>query len=185
MQQRRLVPKSMYEAILPSPSRSTCIGLWLTSGASLLTAILSRVLSPDPQKGRTRIWYDALEKPSFTPPKKVFGPAWALIYASSAYAAFRVWKQASSPERSRALGAWTSHLGFNAVWSKLFFGERRAIASLADVTADLASAASFTFYASKVDRLAGALALPLVSWLALATAMNEEIVRKNRSAFKR
>lgn len=159
------------------------LGAVLIGGASLLTAALSRALAPTPEAGKTKIWYDALRKPAFTPPKAAFGPAWAAVYGTSAYAAFRVWRKPSSPARTKALSAWSSHLGFNAVWSKLFFAERRAIASMSDVSADLALAATFTYYAAKVDKVAGAMALPLAAWLALAAGMNEEIVRKNRSAF--
>ena len=153
-------------------------------GATLLTAYLSRKLSPSPEKGATRRWYRALEKPGFTPPPAVFGPVWGTLYVASAVSAWRVWRSPDSHERTTALKLWASHLGVNALWSKLFFGEKRAIASLSDVGADLAMATGFTYYASQIDKTAGILAAPLTLWLILATALNEEIVRKNPGAFR-
>lgn len=154
------------------------------AGAAALSAVLSRTLAQSPDRGKVKIWYDALHKPAYTPPKKAFGPVWALLYATSAYSAFRVWSQGPQPARQKALGLWVSHLGCSTLWSRLFFEKRLAYASLADITADLGAATAFTYYAARTDKLAGALAAPLAVWLALATLLNEEIVRQNRTMFR-
>ena len=36
-------------------------------------------------------WYADLAKPSFTPPDRVFGPVWTVLYVLMAIAAWRVW----------------------------------------------------------------------------------------------
>ncbi len=40
--------------------------------------------------------YNRLKKPEWTPPKWVFGPTWAVMYAAQGYAGWRVLHQASS-----------------------------------------------------------------------------------------
>lgn len=153
-------------------------------GGTALGAALSRSLAPTPEKGVTRIWYATLQKPSFQPPKKVFGPVWIALYACTAVGAWRLLKAAPSPNRSKAIGFWTAHLGLNAIWSKLFFGERLGKASLVDSATYLADSAALTFYASRVDRKAAILFAPLVGWLGLATLVNGAVVRKNPLLFR-
>lgn len=153
-------------------------------GGTVLAATLARTLAPTPEKGATKQWYDQLEKPAFQPPRKVFGPVWMALYASTAVGAYRLLKAAPSPARTKALSLWTAQLGLNAVWSKLFFGQRKAKASLVDSASNLIDSVALTYYAAKVDRPAALLFAPMVAWLALATSVNEEIWRKNPGAFR-
>lgn len=45
------------------------------------------------RKGEEKSWYDNLKKPSWTPPKYVFGPAWTVLYSSMGYAAHMVYEE--------------------------------------------------------------------------------------------
>ena len=69
-------------------------------------------------------WYTALAKPSWTPPNWVFGPVWIVLYIAMAVAAWLVWRQKGLPGSRRALALFALQLGFNVVWSWLFFGLR-------------------------------------------------------------
>jgi benzodiazapine receptor len=153
-------------------------------GGTVLSAFLARKLAPSPRQGATKTWFDRLEKPSFQPPAKAFGPVWMALYASTAVGAFRLLKAPPSPERSKALSLWTAQLGLNAVWNKLFFGSRKGKASLVDSAGSLIDSAALTYYAAKVDKPAALMFVPMVGWLALATSINEEVWRKNPEAFR-
>lgn len=133
-----------------------------------------------PRKGRTRRWYRRLEKPPFNPPQAVFPPVWTALYTLIALSAWRVWRNRTGRKRSAALALWGGQLIANAAWSKLFFGARRPGAALADSVALLAGTGAYTLVTRDMDRRAAALMLPYAAWVAFATLLNEEIVRRNR-----
>jgi benzodiazapine receptor len=155
-------------------SRFTILGFGaLAAGAAALGTLTMRGKGrPD---GR---WFRSLRKPTFQPPNWVFGPVWTVLYATIAYAGWRIW-QAGSPERSRALALWGVQLGLNALWSPLFFGARRPALALADLAALDATAMRFAVVARRVEPAAAKAFVPYLGWLAFATALNTAIVVKN------
>lgn len=70
-------------------------------------------------------WYDGLRKPPWTPPNRVFGPVWTVLYASMAIAAWLVWRQRRTPPVALPLGLFGLQLALNLAWSGLFFALRR------------------------------------------------------------
>ncbi|HEU4584375.1 MAG TPA: TspO/MBR family protein [Gemmatimonadaceae bacterium] len=133
-----------------------------------------------PRKGRTRAWYRRLEKPPFNPPQSVFPPVWTALYALIALSGWRVWRGPGRRKRSAALALWGGQLIANAAWTKLFFGDRRPGAALADSVALLATIGAYTAVTRNVDRRAAAMMIPYGAWVSFATLLNEEIVRRNR-----
>jgi translocator protein len=142
----------------------------LTAGSALLGA---RASSADQR------WYRRLRKPGFTPPPWVFGPMWTGLYGLMSLSAWRVWNRPAGPKRSWALLLWGVQLGFNALWSPLFFGKHRQRAALVDIAALGASLAMYTAVTSKVDRSAAWMMAPYLAWVGYASVLNEELVRLN------
>src|SRR5437764_541744 len=70
-------------------------------------------------------WYDGLRKPPWTPPNRVFGPVWTLLYASMAVAAWLVWRRRGTHRVALPLGLFALQLSLNLAWSGLFFALRR------------------------------------------------------------
>ena len=145
----------------------------LVAGAAVYGARFS------PAKGRTRAWYRRLEKPPFNPPQSVFPPVWTALYALITLSAWRVWRRPGGRKRSAALALWGGQLIANAAWTKLFFGERRPGAALADIMALLATIGAYTTVTRDVDGPAAAMMLPYAAWVSFAALLNEEIVRRN------
>jgi benzodiazapine receptor len=143
-----------------------------TAGAAWYGTRYSRAGSRDS-------WYRHLNKPSFTPPDKVFPVVWTALYGLIAWSGWRVWSAAPSRERSTALRLWLSQLAANAQWSKLFFGQHRPNLALADVVALEGAIFSYMTTARKVDRAAAAAFIPYAAWVAFATVLNAEIARLN------
>lgn len=130
-------------------------------------------------RGNRDPWYRNLDKPDFTPPDKVFPVVWTSLYMLIAWSGWRVWCAAPSRDRSAALRLWLSQLAANAKWSKLFFGEHRVLASLADSVALEGTIWSYINSAWKVDRAAAGAFVPYAAWVAFATVLNAEIARRN------
>jgi tryptophan-rich sensory protein len=147
-----------------------------TAGVAALGTLVMR------GRGKPKgLWFRALRKPSYQPPNYVFGPVWTVLYATIAYAGYRIWRAPDSKQRSVALGLWTAQLILNGAWTPLFFGARKPMIALGDMIALDAAALAFTATATAVDKPAAALVAPYLGWLGFATALNAKIVAKNPS----
>jgi benzodiazapine receptor len=118
-------------------------------------------------------WYPTLAKPGFTPPDRVFGPVWSVLYAMMALAAWLVWRRVGWSHR--ALGLFVAQLALNLAWSVLFFGLQRVGAALAEILLLLALIAATTFAFWRVDRRAGLLLAPYLLWVGYASLLNGAI----------
>jgi translocator protein len=120
-------------------------------------------------------WYAELQKPPWTPPSWVFGPAWTVLYALMAVAAFRIWRVAE-PGRVAPLVAYGVQLVLNVAWSALFFGLRRpALALVEIVLLEVAIVVTLVLFAKR-DRVAGWLLVPYALWVAYAATINAGVV---------
>ena len=135
-----------------------------------------------PMNSETKLWYERLAKPPFNPPDAVFPVVWSGLYALIAFSGWRIWREPESPERSRALGLWALQMALNAEWTQLFFGEHRPGAALADVIAMEAAIVQYIFTVREIDPIAAGSFVPYAAWVAFATVLNAEIVRRNPDA---
>lgn len=139
-------------------------------------------------------WYPGLQKPFFTPPNWLFGPAWSVIYFLIAIAGWRAWTRrhvrhrhlASSPTKGElarqtsntgklAFGVYGAQLLLNLAWSFLFFGAQSPMAGLIDIVPLLVLIIFNIILFYRIDRLAGLLLLPYALWVSYATALNASI----------
>ena len=121
-------------------------------------------------------WFNALAKPSFMPPTWLFPPVWTALYIAMAVAAWRVY----GIEGVRlAIVLWLIQLVANAAWTPLFFGAHRIGFALADIAALFVLIVATTIAFLRRDRLAGALMIPYLAWVAFATALTFAIWRLN------
>ena len=66
-------------------------------------------------------FYQQLDRPAWAPPAWLFGPAWTVLYALMAVAAWRVYRTASERSVRPELTLYVAQLALNALWSWLFF----------------------------------------------------------------
>jgi tryptophan-rich sensory protein len=128
-------------------------------------------------------WYDALQKPSFTPPNWLFGPAWIMLYLLMAIAAFLLWRRGLSDRQiGLALVTFLVQLVLNALWSVIFFGLQSPFGAVI-VIVGLWVAILFTIIRFfRISIAAGALLLPYILWVSFAAALNASIWLLNPQA---
>jgi benzodiazapine receptor len=121
-------------------------------------------------------WYKTLDKPSWTPPDWLFGPAWTALYLMIAVAGWLVWQ---ADGIGLPLAAWAMNLVLNAAWSWLMFGRHRVMLALVDAAGMAATIVAFIWLALPHSPAAAALFIPYLAWTLFATALNAEILKRN------
>jgi len=124
-------------------------------------------------------WYQALEKPPWTPPDWLFAPVWTVLYLAIAVAGWLVWRSRDG-HGSTALSFWVAQLFLNGLWSWLFFGLHRPDLALFDIVLLDAAIVGFVMSAMPISRLAAGLFVPYGLWVAYATALTFSIWQANR-----
>jgi tryptophan-rich sensory protein len=120
-------------------------------------------------------WYQSLHKPLFNPPDWIFAPVWTILYILMAIAGWRVWRHAQSESRRKAFMIFAMQLGLNLAWSFLFFGLQQIGLAFLEIVILLLAIIANTILFWRVERLAGALFVPYVLWVALATVLNASL----------
>ncbi|KAJ4416419.1 hypothetical protein N0V82_006761 [Gnomoniopsis sp. IMI 355080] len=154
------------DKIFASPAASILLPIVLGSGVGI--GISSK---------KTKETYLSLRQPPFSPPTWVFGPAWTVLYGLMGYAAHRAWVTGTSPLNSTAMiettrhaaTVYTAQLVLNLIWTPLFFGLKKPVPALVDITALIATNVYLTNLWSEFDEVSAYLQLPYLGWLTFAT----------------
>jgi tryptophan-rich sensory protein len=77
------------------------------------------------------------------------------------------------------MALWSLQIAFNALWTPVFFGLQMLRVGLVVVSALWLSVAAATVALWQVDWIAGALFLPYLLWVTIATALNASVLRLN------
>lgn len=125
-------------------------------------------------------WYQSLVKPPFQPPDWAFGPAWTVIFALAALAGVTAWRAASDgASREWIIGLFALNGFLNVAWTVLFFRLQRPDWALFEVVALWLSVLVLLVYLGRFSKLAGALIVPYLLWVAFAGVINYQIVELN------
>lgn len=124
-------------------------------------------------------WYETLRKPSWTPPNWLFGPAWSVLYAMSAFAGYLVYVSAPADALVVPLGFYALQLVLNGLWSAIFFGMKRPDIAFGELVLLWLSILGtiVAFWAVRVD--AALLLVPYLAWVTFAGALNYAVWRLN------
>jgi len=124
-------------------------------------------------------WYDGLEKPKLTPPKKVFWPVWTLLYLLIIIALIVYFRTPVKPHATVVLVILAAHFLAGFSWTSIFFGKKKILLALLDLLfMDVTLAAIIILFAD-TNPLAAALLIPYFCWSLLATWLNWGIWRLN------
>ncbi|MFC1903680.1 TspO/MBR family protein [Chloroflexota bacterium] len=144
------------------------ISLLACQGAGLIGSLFTMTAIPT--------WYATLQKPAFTPPSWLFGPAWVTLYLLMGISAFIIWQRGLSQKQVKeALIIFAIQLVLNTLWSVVFFGLESPLYGVIVILA-LWLAILFTMLKFfKISTVAGALLLPYILWVSFAAVLNISI----------
>ncbi|HTY92123.1 MAG TPA: TspO/MBR family protein [Methanocella sp.] len=117
-------------------------------------------------------WYAALNKPFFTPPNWLFGPAWTILYILMAVALFLIWRLPESKARNQAMALFAGQLITNVLWSVGFFGLHNILLGVALILVLLALIVLTTYEFYKLSKPAAYAMVPYILWVCFATCLN-------------
>jgi tryptophan-rich sensory protein len=122
-------------------------------------------------------WYESLVKPSFTPPNWAFPVAWTIIYLLLAWAGYRL---TLIPGSEFVLALWAAQIALNTLWTPVFFGAHRIVASMVILVLLWLVVAVMLVLTMRLDVITGLILFPYLVWLCVAAALNFSILRNNR-----
>ena len=127
------------------------------------------------------VWYPGLKKPAFTPPNRVFGPVWTLLYILMAISVFLVWQQGLDTVGGlTAFILFWTQLAFNALWSAVFFGLKSKGGGVIVIIILWLLIVATIIVSFQVSLWAGILLIPYILWVSLASYLNIGIWLINR-----
>jgi translocator protein len=126
-------------------------------------------------------WYKSLKKPKFTPPNRAFAPVWTTLYVLMGISVFLVWR--SGLTTGAALTAfilfWVQ-LFFNMIWSIIFFGLKSRGGGVIIIALLWLSVMATMIASFRVSGWAGALLVPYLVWISIASYLNISVWQLNR-----
>ena len=123
-------------------------------------------------------WYLTLNKPVFSPPNWVFGPAWVLLYVLMGISIYLVWNSPEEiPEKRtdyKKVSLWFFwlHLFFNGIWSILFFGLKNPAWAFVDIIIIWSMIILLMLRFWKINKRATYLLIPYLLWVSFASCLN-------------
>ena len=124
-------------------------------------------------------WYDLLNKPSWNPPRYLFGPVWTSLYIIMGYSCFRISEARRSKSRTLALQLFGIQLFVNFWWSILFFHFHLLGTALVEIIILWVLILAMIIQFRKVDPLAAWLNIPYLLWVSFATVLTATIYSLN------
>jgi translocator protein len=125
-------------------------------------------------------WYRQAQVSPLTPPNWLFGVAWPLNYATSAWAGAIFASRTVGVERNRGISLWFLQAVSTSIWTRIFGDLKRPDWALKS----LVLAWLLAVVTSKKFGAAGLWMIPLCLWLTLAIELNAEFVARNPPRLK-
>jgi tryptophan-rich sensory protein len=145
-------------------------------GCLLLGVLPGRIWSADSS------WFEALAKPGFYPPPATFGFVWSVLFALMGFALALVGSAWGARGRGLAITVFAIQFALNLAWTPAVFGAHQLAGGLIVLAALFVAAVVTAVLFWRIRKLAGALLVPYLAWLAFAGVLNYELLRLNPQA---
>ncbi|MCX6705274.1 MAG: tryptophan-rich sensory protein, partial [Candidatus Woesebacteria bacterium] len=126
-------------------------------------------------------WYAFLNKPAFSPPNWLFGPAWTTLYTLMGISLAMVWRKGLKTRKVRdAIYLFGVQLALNAIWSPVFFGAKNLFLALIVIVFMWVFILKTILAFGKINKTASYLLYPYIAWVSFATILNFSVWILNR-----
>lgn len=125
-------------------------------------------------------WYRYLQKPLFSPPSWIFGPAWTTLYLLMGIASYLIVKTGLTNKKVKsAIIIYGLQLILNGLWSVLFFGLHSPLLAFLEIVIlwILIMMTIIRFF--KISKTAAYLLIPYLLWVSFASILNLSILLLN------
>jgi len=129
-------------------------------------------------------WYAQLKKPRYTPPNWAFGPVWTILYVLMGISVFLVWQRISTNSAVLAFILFWIQLALNAFWSIIFFGMKSKGGGVVTIVLLWLLILATIITSFRVSSWAGALLIPYIAWVSIASYLNIGVWWLNKSNVK-
>lgn len=125
-------------------------------------------------------WYQHINKPDFVPPNEVFPVVWTVLYLMMTIAAFIVYRS-KAPQYliQPALFMYFVQLGFNLLWSYLFFYKGQFGYAFIEIVILWLMIFYTIVRFGKVSKTAAWMLVPYLLWVGFATYLTYSIYKMN------
>lgn len=117
-------------------------------------------------------WYATLNRPSFNPPKAIFGPVWTTLYLLMGVSLFLIWNQNVSKQRNVAILVFIIQLLLNFGWSFIFFYFNLIGLALVEIILLWFSIVIMLVLFYKIKPMASYINIPYLLWVTFALVLN-------------
>ncbi len=114
-------------------------------------------------------WYQTINKPWFTPPNWLFGPAWTTLYILMGISLYKI---IFLPNNKLPLTVFFIQLVLNFFWSFIFFYFVEFGWALTEIIFLWISILAMIILFYKQNKIAALLNLPYLLWVSFATCLN-------------
>ena len=124
-------------------------------------------------------WFAMLAKPAMYPPGWLFGVVWTVLYAMMGFALALVLASDRKAHKRSAITIFAVQLVVNLLWSPIFFGMHWIAFGFFWIVLLLVLVMATIAYFARVSRLAAALLVPYLLWVAFAAVLNLQFWQLN------
>ena len=118
------------------------------------------------------LWYEAI-KPALTPPNWVFPVVWNVLFFWIGLSLYFSWTASKNKIiKKKVAFAFGLNLALNVLWSVLYFGLQKPLYAFIEIWLLELSIAYLIYTAYKIDKMAGWLLVPYLTWVSFAIILN-------------
>lgn len=125
-------------------------------------------------------WYQALRKPTFTPPNSIFGPVWTILYILMGISLYLVWQSKNKKSKLSSYYLFFIQLILNSLWSIIFFGLHALFSAVICIIALWIFLFLTILFFYRFSKQASLLLIPYICWVSYASLLTFFVYLLNR-----